>query len=226
METVRAAGVLPVPTAAFSYYGVLKRLIDLTVATLALLVLSPLLLLSALAVWVSSPGPILFAQTRVGQGEREFRILKFRTMYRDSDDRIHRELNTRELQGDRAPPGTNCGLFRLDSDPRVTRIGYWLRRTAIDELPQLLNVLRDDMSLVGPRPSLPWEVEMYTPEQRRRHDCKPGMTGLWQVSDRYSLSMPEMLALDLEYVRRKSLMLDMWILARTPRAVLFGWSAR
>lgn len=226
MGTVRVVGSLAVPSAASGHYDVVKRLFDLTVAALALLVLSPVLLVTALAVWLTSPGPILFAQTRVGQGEREFRILKFRTMYRDADDRIHRELNTRELQGDRAPPGTNGCLFRLESDPRVTWLGYWLRRTAVDELPQLLNVLRGDMSLIGPRPSLPWEVEMYTPEQRRRHDCKPGMTGLWQVSDRYSLSMPEMLALDLEYVRRKSLMLDLWIVARTPRAVLFGWSAR
>ena len=135
-------------------------------------------------------------------------------------------MNVRELLGDRAPPGTSGGVFRLEHDPRITGIGRWLRRYGIDELPQLFNVLYGEMSLVGPRPSLPWEVEMYTPEQCRRHECLPGITGLWQISDRYSLSMPEMLALDLHYMDTRSLKLDIQILLRTPRAVLFDRSAR
>jgi lipopolysaccharide/colanic/teichoic acid biosynthesis glycosyltransferase len=113
-------------------------------------------------------------------------------------------------------------VFKLEDDPRVMPVGRFLRRYSIDELPQLLNVLRGEMSLVGPRPSLPWEVELYSPEQRRRHECLPGLTGLWQVSGRNRLSMQQMLSLDLEYVERQSLRLDLWVLWRTLSAVLAG----
>jgi lipopolysaccharide/colanic/teichoic acid biosynthesis glycosyltransferase len=226
MEDIRVVGALPpLPVAPFRY-DASKRILDVTVATSVLVILSPLLLAIAVLVRMTSPGPSLFRQTRIGQGGREFEILKFRSMYQDADDRVHREMNIRELQGDRAPPGTSGGLFRLNGDHRITWIGGWLRRYALDELPQFINVLRGEMSLVGPRPSLPWEVELYTTEQRRRHDCRPGITGLWQVSNRYALSMPEMLELDLQYVRTRSLKLDLWILLRTPSAAVFGWNAR
>ena len=136
-----------------------------------------------------------------------------------------REMNARELRGEGA---LDCadGVYKPKDDPRVTPAGRWLRRYSIDELPQLLNVLRGEMSLVGPRPSLPWEVELYTPEQRRRHGCLPGMTGLWQVSGRTRLSMIEMLELDLMYIRTRSLALDLRILARTPAAVLLDRTVR
>jgi lipopolysaccharide/colanic/teichoic acid biosynthesis glycosyltransferase len=208
-----------------SQYAMVKRILDVVLTLVLLTILAPVLLGAALLVRLTSPGPIWFRQTRIGLGGREFHMLKLRSMYTDADDRIHREMNVRELLGDRAPPGTSGGVFRLEHDLRVTRIGRWLRRYGIDELPQLFNVLHGEMSLVGPRPSLPWEVEMYTPEQCRRHECLPGITGLWQISDRYSLSMPEMLAIDLHYIDTRSLKLDIQILLRTPRAVLFDRSA-
>jgi lipopolysaccharide/colanic/teichoic acid biosynthesis glycosyltransferase len=220
-----ATQAVPSPL-TLSQCAMAKRSFDVALVLLLLTILAPLMLGAAVLVRLTSPGPILFSQTRIGLGGRGFQMLKFRSMYTDADDQVHREMNVGELLGDRAPPGTNGGVFKLENDPRVTTIGRWLRRYGIDEVPQLLNVLRGEMSLVGPRPSLPWEVEMYTPEQCRRHECLPGITGLWQVKDRYSLSMPEMLALDLQYVHTRSLKLDIWILLHTPRAVLFDRRAR
>jgi len=197
-----------------------KRALDLALATLALVVSAPVMLIAAGLVRLSSPGPVLFRQVRIGRGERPFTMLKLRTMYVDSDERASREFNTCELLGEAEPDSD--GVFKLENDPRIVPVGRFLRRYSIDELPQLLNVLRGEMSLVGPRPSLPWEVELYSPEQRRRHECLPGLTGLWQVSGRNRLSMPQMLSLDLEYVERRSLRLDLWILWRTLPAVLAG----
>src|SRR4051794_28240482 len=185
------------PPLAGTVYRTTKRFLDVTLAIILLILLSPVFLSIAVLIRLTSKGPVLFRQIRIGQNGREFQIFKFRSMYADADDRIHRELNIRELRGDRAPPGAAEGLFRLQHDPRITKVGHWLRRYGFDELPQLFNVLRGDMSIVGPRPSLPWEVALYTPEQNRRHECLPGITGLWQVSNRYALSMPEMLVLDL-----------------------------
>jgi lipopolysaccharide/colanic/teichoic acid biosynthesis glycosyltransferase len=200
-----------------------KRVRDLAIALPALLLLAPLLLIAAAAVRLTSPGPALLRQTRIGRHERPFTMFKLRTMRVDADDRASREFNQRELLGEL---DTVDGVFKLQDDPRITRVGGFLRRWSIDELPQLFNVLRGDMSLVGPRPSLPWEVALFTPEQRRRHEALPGMTGLWQVSGRSRLSMPEMLALDLLYVEQHSLRLDLAILLRTPRAVLFDDATR
>jgi lipopolysaccharide/colanic/teichoic acid biosynthesis glycosyltransferase len=202
-----------------------KRALDLALALPALILVAPLLLVAGVLIRRGSPGPALLRQTRIGQHERPFTLLKLRTMELHCDDRAHREFNIRELRG-LAAAGTADGVFKLENDGRITRIGAFLRRFSIDELPQLLNVLRGDMSLVGPRPSLPWEVELYTPEQRRRHEVLPGLTGLWQVSGRNRLSMPQMLALDLRYVRRRSLRLDLWILMRTPWVVLFDEAVR
>jgi len=197
-----------------------KRALDLVLATLALVGSAPVLLIAAALVRLSSPGPVLFRQVRIGRGERPFTMFKLRTMYADSDEQASREFNMRELLGE-AEPGSD-GVFKVENDPRIVPVARFLRWYSIDELPQLLNVLRGEMSLVGPRPSLPWEVELYSPEQRRRHECLPGLTGLWQVSGRNRLSMPQMLSLDLEYVERQSLWLDLWILWRTLSAVLAG----
>jgi lipopolysaccharide/colanic/teichoic acid biosynthesis glycosyltransferase len=136
-----------------------------------------------------------------------------------------REFNRRELAGDPTLV-TADGVMKPMDDPRITPVGRWLRRFSIDELPQLLNVLKGEMSLVGPRPALPWEVALFTPEQRRRQRTPPGITGLWQVSGRNRLAMPQMLELDLTYLERRSLGLDLAILARTPKAVLFDCATR
>jgi lipopolysaccharide/colanic/teichoic acid biosynthesis glycosyltransferase len=183
------------------------------------------MLMAVILIRLTSRGPALYRQTRIGLGERPFTMLKLRTMRIDGDDAAHRALNMRELLGD-PDAGTSDGAFKLEHDPRITPVGRFLRRFSIDELPQLFNVMSGDMSLVGPRPSLPWEVELYTPEQRRRHACMPGITGLWQVSGRNRLSMPEMLALDVAYLERRSLLLDIRILLRTPYALLFDSTAR
>lgn len=202
-----------------------KQVFDFAGAALLLIMAAPLMLVAAALVRLTSPGPALFCQTRIGLKGRPFTMLKFRTMYTGSDDARQRELNTRELRGEEGCAGRD-GIFKLDDDPRITPVGQFLRKYSIDELPQLFNVLRGEMSLVGPRPSLPWEVDLYTAEQRRRHDCLPGLTGLWQVSGRNRRSMQEMLDLDLAYVKSRSMRLDVWILLRTPYAVLFGEDTR
>lgn len=194
-----------------------KRAMDVLLASVLLLCTAPLLVTAMAFIRATSPGPAIFRQIRIGHRGRPFVMLKLRTMRIDGDDGLYREYNERELAGAASPD--QQGLYRLADDARVTPVGRVLRRFSIDELPQLLNVLRGDMSLVGPRPSLPWEVALLTAEQRRRLDCLPGLTGLWQVSGRNRLSMRQMIALDLEYVARWSLALDLKILLRTPRAV-------
>jgi lipopolysaccharide/colanic/teichoic acid biosynthesis glycosyltransferase len=183
----------------------------------ALIVLMPLLVLIAAIIRCSSPGPALFRQTRVGRDGRTFRMLKFRSMFLDAESRLA-ELSSKNVY--RAGP-----LFKLHDDPRTTRVGRVLRRYSLDELPQLLNVIAGQMSLVGPRPPLPSEVLQYRPEARRRLLVKPGMTGLWQVSGRNDLSWVESLRLDLRYVENWSPALDLLILWKTAAAVLRGSGA-
>jgi lipopolysaccharide/colanic/teichoic acid biosynthesis glycosyltransferase len=195
------------------------RLLDIVIALTAIILLSPLLGLLWVAVRYTSSGPALFRQQRVGRGKTTFTMLKLRTMYTGNNDKAHREYVRSLLSGEAQTAGER-GLFKLDGDPRITPIGRWLRRTSLDELPQLFNVLRGDMSLVGPRPVLPWEAEMFSAPHQRRFDVKPGITGLWQVSGRSRLTMREALDLDAEYVRRRSLLLDITILARTVPALL------
>jgi lipopolysaccharide/colanic/teichoic acid biosynthesis glycosyltransferase len=201
-----------------------KRVLDLAVACPLLLLCAPLMIGLTILIRLSSRGPAIIRQIRIGQNERPFTMFKFRTMYLDADDAPLRQMNIRELSG--GQPGTSDGVFKLEADPRITNVGRLLRRFSLDELPQLFNVLRGDMSVVGPRPSLPWEVELFTAEQRRRHDCLPGITGLWQVNGRNRLAMPEMLALDLVYARSQSLRFYLWIVCGTPRGVLFDRTAR
>lgn len=199
-----------------------KRVLDVVLAAAAIVVLSPLLLMLCGLVWLTSPGPAFFRQTRVGRDRRPFTLLKLRTMYVNNDDRIHREYVTSLLTDERPEASGNGGLFKLEADPRVTRVGSLLRRTSLDELPQFFNVFRGEMSLVGPRPVLPWEEELFSEADRRRFEVKPGITGLWQVSGRSKLTMREALELDSEYVRRRSLALDLLILIRTVPALLRG----
>ena len=200
-----------------------QRLFDLALTIPILILIAPLLVVTAIAVAVSSRGPVLFRQIRIGQNEQPFWMVKFRTMYVDADHRLQEEMNRRELMGEDV---AEDGLFKPAHDPRITAVGRFLRQSSIDELPQLFNVVKGEMSLVGPRPALPFEVELFTPEERRRHACRPGITGIWQVSGRNRLSMRKMLALDLVYVRYRSLKLDLWVLLQTPKAVLFERATR
>jgi exopolysaccharide biosynthesis polyprenyl glycosylphosphotransferase len=188
-----------------------KRTFDVVGSTLLLLVLSPLLAFAAWQVRRYDGGPVFFRQTRVGRDGENFTCLKLRTMVTDAE-RILPDLHTEV--------GYQEGLFKMAQDPRITKPGQWIRRFSIDELPQLVNVLRGNMSLVGPRPPLPSEVDRYTLTQARRLRVRPGMTGLWQVSGRSDLSWAESIRLDLYYVDNWSMMQDLLILGRTVGAVL------
>lgn len=199
-----------------------KRALDLGVGLMATIIVGPLLLLLCGLVRWTSPGPALFRQERLCRDKRPFTLLKLRTMRVGSDDQIHRDFVAGLLRDDQRAAGERNGLYKLDNDPRVTGLGSWLRRTSLDELPQLLNVLKGEMSLVGPRPSLPWEAEIYPDEYQQRYQVKPGMTGLWQVSGRSRLSAREGLELDVEYVRTRSFVLDIAILVRTLPALFRG----
>ena len=200
-----------------------RRAVDLVVVLIALLVLVIPMLLVALAIRLGTPGPALYRQQRVGRGGRPFTMYKFRTMRVGGSDAQHRELIARELRGEDTSVG---GSWKIDCDPRVTWLGTILRRTSADELPQLLNVLRGQMALVGPRPCLEWEKEMFPPKYAGRFDVRPGLTGLWQVSGRSTMGTLEMLELDLTYVRSWSFWTDLTILVRTVPTLLRGHGAR
>jgi len=202
---------------------VARRAVDLLVVMIALLVLAIPMLLIAMAIRLGTPGPALYRQQRLGRGGRPFTMYKFRTMRTGCSDAQHRALIARELRGEDTSVD---GSWKIDSDPRVTRIGSILRRTSVDELPQLLNVLRGQMSLVGPRPCLDWEAEMFPAKFAERFDVPPGLTGLWQVSGRSTMGTLEMLELDLAYVRSWSFWTDVAILLRTIPALLRGHGAR
>ncbi|HEX2026690.1 MAG TPA: sugar transferase [Nitriliruptorales bacterium] len=193
-----------------------KRVLDLTVATIALVVFSPLMLVVAVLVKLDSPGPVLFRQERLGKDMRRFTMLKFRTMRQGASGAWHRDFIAQLADPDPAA----VSLTKLTDDPRVTRVGRILRKMSLDELPQLLNVIAGEMSLVGPRPALDYEVQLFDTEHFERFAVRPGVTGLWQVSGRSELRYHEMLELDLHYVRSSTLLTDLRILARTPRAAI------
>jgi lipopolysaccharide/colanic/teichoic acid biosynthesis glycosyltransferase len=197
------------------------RVLDVIVALAALLVLSPLMLIVAVLVRLESRGPAIFSQERVGRFQRRFTLHKFRTMAQGASHDRHREFVQELYAGRRPEPVDGNPRFKMAGDPRITRVGRFLRRSSLDELPQLWNVLRGDMSLVGPRPPISYEVESYpAPHWFARFDVKPGVTGLWQVSGRCDLTLDQMIALDIEYVERRSLRLNLLILVRTLPAVL------
>lgn len=205
-----------------------KRVTDI-VGSAALLILgSPLLIVTAIAIKLTSKGPVIFRQDRLGQFGARFKCLKFRTMYADNDPKIHEEYTQRFIAG-KAEDETACGkppIYKITNDHRVTRIGRILRKTSLDEFPQFWNVLTGEMSLVGPRPPVPYEYAIYDVWHRRRVlEVKPGVTGLWQVSGRSRTSFNDMVRLDLQYSKSWSLWLDLKILVATPRAVLGGEGA-
>jgi exopolysaccharide biosynthesis polyprenyl glycosylphosphotransferase len=204
----------------------LKRMIDIVVSGLALIALSPIMLLLALLVKCTSRGPVLFRQRRVGRYGAAFTFLKFRSMYSNNDPSIHREYVARHIAGNvhaNGAEGTNKVAYKLVNDPRITPLGKILRKSSLDELPQLLNVLAGEMSLVGPRPPVPYEFERYdTWHKRRIFEVKPGITGLWQIKGRSKTTFDEMVRLDLRYIKAWSLWLDLKIILQTPRVVVSG----
>jgi lipopolysaccharide/colanic/teichoic acid biosynthesis glycosyltransferase len=197
--------------------ALVKRGVDVLGALVLLLLLAPVIAAAVLAVRLSSPGTVLFRQERVGRNGQPFMLLKLRTMRAGCGDDEHRAYVRDMFSGAVQPVD---GLYKLARDPRLTPVGGFLRRTSLDELPQLWNVLRGEMSLVGPRPPLDWEVDLFPAWAMRRFEVRPGLSGLWQVSGRNRLTMAEGLALDVRYVEQQTLLLDLWILARTVRAVL------
>lgn len=209
------APALPVPHLK-AWQKVLKRTADLGVSLVAILVFIPLTLIIAVAIKMDAPGPVFFKQIRVGEKGRLFLLYKFRSMYRDADKMKQSLSDMNEAEGP---------VFKIKRDPRITKVGALLRKTSLDELPQFINVLRGDMSLVGPRPPLPLEVEKYTDYQRGRLAVRPGLTCLWQVQGRSSVSFDRWVELDLEYIRNQSLWLDAKILVKTVPAVLKGTGA-
>ncbi len=230
VETIDGVPTYDIRSETVPHLGMLvKRSFDLTVASLMLGLLFPLFLFISLLIKVFSPGPILFRQVRAGQYGREFTMCKFRTMVLETDDSIHREYATNFIQGKsldfKDEKKANDEVFKMTTDPRVTPIGALLRRTSLDELPQLLNVLRGEMSIVGPRPPIFYELNHYKEWHRKRLQAKPGLTGLWQVSGRSSVPFDEMVLLDLYYIDHWSLKTDMEILFRTVPVVLFGEGA-
>jgi len=207
-------------------FSVIKRAMDITGSAMLLAALSPVFTMLALAIKLTSKGPVFFRQERVGQYGKPFVLLKFRSMYMDSDAAAHKNYVRQLIAGEaeRHPAnGNGEGLYKLAGDTRITRVGSLLRRTSMDELPQLINVLRGDMSLVGPRPPIDYEVDEYDAwHLRRLLEAKPGLTGLWQVSGRSRVSFDEMVRLDLRYARICTPWLDLKILLQTPKAVIAG----
>lgn len=212
-----------------SCYLITKRIIDVLFSLLSLILLAPVFLAIALAIRLTSRGPILFRQQRVGHFYQKFTFLKFRSMYTNNDASIHKEYVEKLIGGDKLVDETSAGcrpVYKITRDPRVTPIGRFLRRTSLDELPQLINVLRGEMTLVGPRPCIPYELRCYDTWHRQRVlAVKPGITGLWQVVGRSRVQFDDMVRLDLEYADSRSIWLDLKILLQTPRAVLFGAGA-
>lgn len=206
-----------------SFFDMTKRTVDCTGALVGIIVFAPLMAIIAFLIKVSSRGPVLFKQTRIGYLGKPFTFLKFRTMYTDSNEQLHKEYVQKLIQGENQQ--TNFGsneepLFKIKDDPRITKIGALLRKSSLDELPQLFNVLMGHMSLVGPRPPLPYEVEIYKSwHYRRILEVPPGITGLWQVEGRSKTTFNDMVRLDLKYVSRRSLLLDLKILFRTIRTI-------
>jgi len=198
------------------YERTLKRILDLVLATVGLIGSLPIWLAIVIAIRVDSPGPAIFVQERVGLHGRRFRFYKFRSMYLDAEARLAEVQAHNEMDGP---------VFKIRKDPRVSKVGAFLRRTSLDELPQLLNVIKGDMSLVGPRPPLPREVEQYRPGDIVRLSVKPGLTCLWQIRGRSNVGFDQWMEYDREYVRNISLWLDVRILIRTVRVVLSGTGA-
>jgi lipopolysaccharide/colanic/teichoic acid biosynthesis glycosyltransferase len=216
-------------------YWIVKRVVDCILASLLLVLFLPILLLIALLIVIDSPGPVFFIQKRIGARRISengnhywfpelFGCFKFRTMVNNADPNLHKEFIEAFINNNSAqslnPQGEDSQIRKITCDPRITRVGYWLRKTSLDEFPQFLNVIRNEMSIVGPRPAIPYEVENYEDWHMARLYTKPGMTGLWQVTARSSCEFDEMVALDIDYIRKQSFWLDLKIVLKTPFVVI------
>lgn len=198
-------------------YLFIKRLIDIIGSLIGLIVLSPLFLIVSVLIKLEDPkGAVFFSQIRVGKDGKEFRMYKFRSMVSNAEEILEELLKYNEISG---------AMFKMKDDPRITKVGKIIRKTSIDELPQLFNVLKGDMSLVGPRPPLPREVELYTDYDKQRLLVTPGCTGLWQVSGRNNIGFEEMVELDLKYIHERSLLLDIIIILKTIKVIFIPNSA-
>jgi lipopolysaccharide/colanic/teichoic acid biosynthesis glycosyltransferase len=208
---------------------IIKRIIDFIGAAIGLFVLSPIIFLTALAIKITSPGPVLFRQERLGYMGNKFMFLKFRSMYQDCADSIHKEYMTKFINKNiekQSDTSGNCLLYKMTDDPRITPLGRILRKTSLDELPQLYNVLCGEMSLVGPRPPIDYEVDRYCSWHKRRIlEVKPGITGLWQVEGRSILTFDEAVRLDIQYAENWNLLLDLKIILKTFKVVFSGKGA-
>jgi lipopolysaccharide/colanic/teichoic acid biosynthesis glycosyltransferase len=216
----------PLPTVPVSPtpagYRFAKRALDIIGSTIGLALTSPVLALVALAVKLESPGPILFRQQRLGLGGRPFTLYKFRSMHLSAEQSRHRDHVRDLIRGDGQQTPSSAAWLPIPLDPRVTRLGAFLRRSHLDELPQLINIARGDMSLVGPRPPIPYEVEVYEPWHLRRLSVIPGLTGLWQATGWGRLSFDEGVALDLAYIDRRSFWFDFGLILRTLWQIAVG----
>lgn len=187
-------------------YHFVKRMLDIVMSVLGLLILSPLMIVIAYRIKHEDGGPVIYKQIRIGKNGKQFMMYKFRSMVVNADQLLSKLKGKNEVNG---------AMFKMKHDPRITKVGYFIRKHSLDELPQLVNVLKGDMSLVGPRPPLPSEVEQYTDYDRQRLYVVPGCTGLWQATERNNVGFDEMVKLDLEYIRSSSIKYDFWIIWRT-----------
>lgn len=193
-------------------YNISKRALDIIASTLGLIILSPILLIVAILIKLESKGPAIFSQKRIGLNKKEFKMYKFRSMVQNAEELKEKLAKENEMSGP---------MFKMKNDPRVTKVGRFIRKTSIDELPQLINVLKGEMSLVGPRPSLPKEVSKFEPWMLRRLSVKPGLTCYWQVSGRNNIDFENWMKLDLQYVNDRNFWLDLKLILKTA-TVLFG----
>jgi len=204
-------------------YFLAKRILDVALASALLVLLSPVMAIVAALIRLDSGGPVLFRQRRVGQSGEPFDMLKFRSMYHKSDATVHMIAVKRYMQGERLDTRrTTDAPYKLADDPRITRVGKFIRKTSLDELPQLWNVLTGEMSLVGPRPPVPYEVELYTHREMLRLECKPGLTGPWQVYGRNTVTFKEMIEMDIGYLENRSIWYDLKLIVLTVPAALRG----
>ncbi len=206
----------------WAIYPVAKRLLDIVVAILMLVVFAPIMAIVAVAIKLDSAGPVIFKQTRIGKNHRPFTFYKFRSMYYKADSAVHQQFVKNLISNG----SSTDAAYKLTGDKRITRVGAFIRKTSIDELPQIFNVLIGNMSMVGPRPPIPYEVAEYKTWHHRRLSVAPGVTGLWQVQGRSLVAFDDMVKMDIAYVEQRSLVLDITLLAQTVPAVLSGRGAR